>query len=145
MRKRAFQLHIKKKWSDIFVSMEYHLYRQLKISCFKIFGDEEYGSFEPKSYGNMIFTGYCKVLVLNFSEIRNTVFFWAKKLTKIWYLLITGKFFSVMGNRSFSESRSWWKDDIYVVFFSFLWYSRTWEIWFFAQCYLCIINFIKEL
>ena len=36
--------------------------------------------------GNMIFTDYWKVLVLNFSVMGNTVFF---------------------------ESRSWWKDDIY--------------------------------
>ena len=34
----------------------------------------------------MVFTDYWKVLVLNYSEIRNTVFF---------------------------ESKSWWKDDIY--------------------------------
>ena len=34
----------------------------------------------------MVFTDYGKVLVLNYSEIRNTVFF---------------------------ESKSWWKDDIY--------------------------------
>ena len=42
--------------------------------------------------GNMIFTDYWKVLVLTFSEMGNTVFSWAKKLTEIWYLLITGKF-----------------------------------------------------
>ena len=40
----------------------------------------------------MIFTDYWKVLVLTFSEMGNTVFSWAKKLTKIWCLLITGKF-----------------------------------------------------
>ena len=39
----------------------------------------------------MIFTGYWKVLVLNFSVIGNTVFF---------------------------ESRSWWKDDIYWLLWS---------------------------
>ena len=42
--------------------------------------------------GNMIFTDYWKVLVLTFSEMGNTIFSWAKKLTEIWYLLITGKF-----------------------------------------------------
>ena len=66
--------------------------------------------------GNMIFTGYWKVLVLTFSEIGNTVFSWAKKLTEI-CLLITGKFlfwtFRWLEIRSFFESRSWWKDDIY--------------------------------
>ena len=55
--------------------------------------------------GKMIFTGYW-VLVLNFSVMGYTVFF---------------------------QPKSWWKDDIYVVFLSFLWYSRIWEIWFLAQ------------
>ena len=65
----------------------------------------------------MVFTDYWKVLVLTFSEMGNTVFSWAKKLTEIWYLLITGKFlfwtFRWWEIRSFFESRSWWKDDIY--------------------------------
>ena len=87
--------------------------------------------------GNMIFTDYWKVLVLTFSEMGNTVFSWAKKLTEIWCLLITGKFlfwtFRWWEIRSFFQPKSWWKDDIYMVFLSFLWYSRIWEIWFFAQ------------
>ena len=37
--------------------------------------------------GKMIFTGYWKVLVLNFSVMRNTVFFLVKKLMERWYLL----------------------------------------------------------
>ena len=57
--------------------------------------------------GKMIFTDYWKGLVLNFSVIRNSVIF---------------------------QQKFWWKDDIYMVFLSFLWYSRTWKIWFFAQC-----------
>ena len=56
--------------------------------------------------GKMIFTGYGEVLILNVL---------------------------LMGIRSFLQTKSWWKDDIYMVFLSFLWYSRTWEIWFFAQ------------
>ena len=117
--------------------------------------------------GNMIFTDYWKVIVLTFSEMGNTVFSWAKNLTEIWYLLITGKFlfwtFRWWEIRSFFESRSWWKDDIYWLLtsscfelfgngkyglfsakklmekwyllglLSFPWYSRTWEIWFFTQ------------
>ena len=35
----------------------------------------------------MIFTDYWKVHVLNFLEVGNTAFFWAKKLMKRWYLL----------------------------------------------------------
>ena len=40
---------------------------------------------------NIMFTDYQKVLVLNFSERKDTVFFWAKKLIEL-YLLITKKF-----------------------------------------------------
>ena len=67
--------------------------------------------------GNMIFTDYWKVLVLIFLGIRNKVFSWAKKLMERWYLLITEKVlfwtFRWWEIRSFFESRSWWKDDIY--------------------------------
>ena len=74
-------------------------------------------SFDSKSWCKMIFSSawntmffeYGKVLVLNFSEIGNTVFFYLK---------------------------SWWKVDIFLVFFNFSWYPRTWEIWFFVQCKL---------
>ena len=55
---------------------------------------------------------------------------------EIWYLLITEKFlfwnFRWWEIRPFFHPKSWWKDDIYLVFLSFPWYSRTWEIWFFA-------------
>ena len=43
--------------------------------------------------GNMIFTDYWKVLVLIFSGMGNTVFFWAKKLMERRYLLITENVF----------------------------------------------------
>ena len=47
------------------------------------------------------------------------------------YLLITKKVLSWTFRRweirSFFEPKSWWKDDIYLVFLSFPWYSRTLE------------------
>ena len=77
---------------------------------------------------NMIFTDYWKVLVLNFSAMENTVFFWSKKFMERWYLLITEKFlfwtFCWWEIRSFFQSKIWWKD-IYLVFLSFPWYSKT--------------------
>ena len=89
---------------------KYDIYWLLKSSCFNLFGNGKYGLFLSQEVdGKMIFTGYWEVLVLNFSVMGNTVFF---------------------------QSKSWWKDDIYVVFLSFLWYSRTWEIWFFGQWYV---------
>ena len=41
---------------------------------------------------NVIFNDKLKVLVLKVLEMKNTVFRWAKKLKKIWYLLVTEKF-----------------------------------------------------
>ena len=72
--------------------------------------------------------------------MENTVFFWAKDLMERWYLLITRKFivwtFPRWEIRSFFEPKSWWKDDIYLVFLNFQWYSRIWEKAFFVQCSL---------
>ena len=67
--------------------------------------------------GNMIFIDCWKVLVLNFSGMRNTVFFEANSYRKYLYLLITEMFlywtFRGWKMRSLFESKSWWKDDIY--------------------------------
>ena len=81
--------------------------------------------------GKIIFTDYWKVLVLNFSVIGNTVFFESRSWWKddiYWFeLLGDGKY------GFFFSQKSWLKDDIYLVFLSIPWYSRAWEIWFFAQ------------
>ena len=116
---------------------KYDIYWLLK-SCFNLFGNGKYGIFlSQKVDGSMIFTDYWKVLVLNFSDFGNMVFFWVKKLMEK-YLLVTQKFlfwtFRWWEIWSFFQPKSWFKDDIYVVYFSFLWYSRAWEIWFFAPC-----------
>ena len=115
-----------------------NIYSSLESSCFEVFGDGKCGLFVSQQVdGKMIFTGYWEVLVLNFSVMRNTVFFWVKKLMERWYLLVTEKLlfwtFRWWEIRSFFQPKSWWKDDIYMVFLSFLWYSRTWKIWFFAN------------
>ena len=84
----------------------------------------------------MIFSDYWKVLVLNFLEVVNTVFFRVKKLMKRWYLLVTRKFlfwtFRSWELGKFFQPTSWWKDDIYFVILSFPLYSRTWEMRFFV-------------
>ena len=78
-----------------------------------------------------------KFLILKFLKMGNTVFFRAKKVMERWYLQITEKFlfwaFRWWEIWSFFQRKKWWKDDIYLVFLSFPWYSRTWEIWFFVQ------------
>ena len=82
------------------------IYWSRKSSCFERFGGGKYGLFLSQEVdGKMIFTGYREVLVLNFSVEGNTIFF---------------------------QRKSWWKDDIYLVFLSFPWYSRTWETRFFV-------------
>ena len=87
--------------------------------------------------GKIIFTDYWKVLVLNFSEMGNTVFFVAKKLMERWYLLITENvlFWTFWWWEIWSlfQPKRWRKDKIYLVFSSFPWYSRTWGIWSFVQ------------
>ena len=79
---------LKKQKDAIFFSVEYHVYWLLKSVCFEIFGDRKYGLFfSQKVDAKMIFTDYWKVLVLNFSEMENTVFYWTKRLMGRWYLL----------------------------------------------------------
>ena len=64
-----------------------YVYWLLKSSCFGLFGNGKYGLLlRQKVNEKMIFTDYWNVLVLNFSEKENAVFF---------------------------EAKSWWKDDIY--------------------------------
>ena len=64
------------------------IYLLLKSSCLKLSGDGKYGSFLSQEVdGKMIFTGYWEVLVLNFSVMGNTIFFSAKRLMEILYLL----------------------------------------------------------
>ena len=56
------------------------------------------------------------------------------------YCLLRSSCFELFGDGKcgdFFQPKSWWRDDIYLVFLSFPWYSRTWEIWFFAQCKNC--------
>ena len=86
----------------------------IKRSCFELFGDGKYGLFLSQNVDEkMIFTDYWKLLVL------------------YWKVLVSH--FLAIGNTAFFQSKRWWKDDIYLVFLSFSWYSRTWEIWFFAE------------
>ena len=98
-------------WNIIFPNkswQKYDIYWLLESSCFELFSDGKYG------------------------------FFWVKKLMERWYSLVTEKFLFWTSRwweiRCFFRPKGWWKDDNYVVFLSFLRYSRTWEIWFFAQC-----------
>ena len=94
------------------------IYWLLKRSCFEVFGDRKYGLFFSQEVdGKMIFTGYWEVFVSKFSVVGNTAFF---------------------------QPKSWWKDDIYLVFLSFPWYSRTWEIWLFAQCRLFVLVYSNQ-
>ena len=75
-----------------FFSMEYHVYW---CSCIEFLEMKNAVFLSQKVDGNMIFTDYWKVLVLNcFHLFGNEKYglFWAKKLLERWYLLITEKF-----------------------------------------------------
>ena len=83
----------------------YDIYWLLKSSCFNLFGNGKYGLFlSQKVDGNMIFTDYWKVLVLNFSVMGNAAFFWVKKLMERWYLrslFELSMIFQDLGNKVF--------------------------------------------
>ena len=90
----------------------------IKSSFFELFWDGKYvPCLSEKGDGKMIFTDYWKVLVLNFLGMGNTFIFWAKKLMKRWYLLVTEKFlfwtFQRWEIRSLFYPKSWWKGGIY--------------------------------
>ena len=73
------------------------IFTVLKSSCFNIFGIGKYGPFlSQKNDGKMIFTDYWKSLVLNFSVMRNTVFFestlWLKNDISYFQLFGFGKY-----------------------------------------------------
>ena len=140
---------LKSSCFEIFEDGKYDLFSSQKVNGNMIFITEKFlfwtfqrweiRSFLDKNVvGKMVFIDYWKVLVLNFSEMGNAAFSRAKKLMERWYLLITEKFlfwtFRWWENGLFFQPKSWWKDDIYLVFLSFPWYFRTWEIWFFVQC-----------
>ena len=93
-----------------------YIYWLLRRSFFELFGDGKYVLFfSQKVDGKMIFIGYWEVIFIGY-----------------WEVFVLN--FLVMGNTVFFQPKSWWKDDIYLVFFSFPWYSSTWGIWFFVQC-----------
>ena len=75
------------------------IYWLLKSSCFELFRDKKYSLFL------------------------------SQKVDERWHLLITEKFlfwtFRWWVIRSLFQPKLWWKDDIYLAFLNFPWYSRT--------------------
>ena len=97
----------KKQWQDIFFSMEHRLL-VAKEPLFWTFWEWEIRYFlRQKVSGKITFTGYWNLLVLNFSQMKNTVFF-SKKVdgkmifTSYWKVLVLN--FSVMENTAFFEA-----------------------------------------
>ena len=115
MRKGVVQLYIKN--NEVIFSLAWNIIfsDNWKVLVLKFLEIKNMVFLGQKVDWN-IFTNYWKVLVWTFLEMGNKVFSWAKKLTEIWYLLITGKFlfwtFWWWEIGSFFESRSWWKNDI---------------------------------
>ena len=108
-----------KRWS------KYDIYWLLKSPCFNLFGNGKYDLFlSQKVDGNMMFTDYWKVLVLNFKVIGNAVFSLSQEVdgkmifTGYWEVLVLN--FSVMANTVFFFSQ---KVDGKMIF--------TWSFWVF--------------
>ena len=104
-----------KKNSDRIFSLAWNIVYWLRKShCFQIFFWEG-GEWKIRSFlsqnddGNMIFIVYWRVLVLDFSGMRNTVSFWDKKLMKRWYLLITKKFMFWTTEKFLFWAFRWWR------------------------------------
>ena len=120
-------LSVLKKTIRWYFLLQYHVCWVRKISYFKIFGDGKYG-----------------LLLIQKVDVR-----WHFLYDGIPYLLNTEKFlfwtFRRWEMRSFFfYPKSSWKDDIYAVFLSFPWYSRTWEIWFLVQRVLTLLIKMKK-
>ena len=107
-KERVYEFFVLRKIRAFFEQKywwKHGIYWLLKSSCFELFGYGKYGLFlSEKVDEKIIFT--------------EKFLFWTFRWWEI---------------RSFFQPRNWWKDDIYLVFFSFTWYSRAWEIWFFVQ------------
>ena len=117
MRRRMLELHIKKQkndevslaWNIMFTDNEkglllnflvflwYFWAKQLMeifylliIERFLVWSFRNWeirSFFEPKSWWKDYIYWLLKVVVLNFLVMKNTVFFWVKKLMERWYLL----------------------------------------------------------
>ena len=78
-----------------------------------------------------------KFLFWNFRRRKIRSFFEPKSWWKDdIYWLLKSSCFELFGDGKYGGfflPKSLWKDDIYLVFLSFPWYYRTWEIWFFVQ------------
>ena len=137
MRKGVVQLYIKN--NEVIFSLARNIFSDnFEVLVLKYLEIKDVVFLSQKVDGNMIFTNYWKVLVLTFLEIGNTVFSWAKKLTEIWYLLVTGKFlfwnFWWWDIRSFFWAKTLMERWYLLATEKFLiWTFRWWEIRSFLQ------------
>ena len=94
--------------------MEYHVHWSMKGSCFEIFGDGKFGLFWAKKLMEDVLTDHGKVLVLNISEMGNTVFFEPYWDEDDIYWLLKSSCFELFGDGKYGLSLSqnldkrWW-------------------------------------
>ena len=64
----------KKRWDDVFFSMEYHIYWLLKSPCFELFGDGKHGLFLAKMLTQRwyLFSLFERFMI--FQDLGNTIF-----------------------------------------------------------------------
>ena len=114
----------KKKYDDIFFSKEYHVSWLLKISCFELSEKKRYSLLGAKKLMETLYLLITDKFWFWTFWVAKYRHFWVKKLmTERWYLLIIENFlfwtFRGWEIRSFFETKSWWKDYIYLVFLGF--------------------------
>ena len=103
---------------------------------------------------NTMFTEYRKFLVFNFLEMGNPFFFYPKGWCKMIffsmkchvYWLQKSSFLKHFGDEKYGPfyPKIWWKDDTYLVFLSFPWCSRNWEMWILLQ-WMILLNQIRNI
>ena len=114
MRRRVIQLYIKN--NEVIFSLAWNIifFDNFKSSCFEIFGNKEHGIFEPKSWWKYVYW-LLKSSCFNLFGNGKYGLFLSQKVDG--NMIFTGKSlfwtFRWLEIRSFFESRSWWKDDIY--------------------------------
>ena len=74
---------------------------------------------------NTIFFEHGKVLVLNFSGIGKTVFFWSKKLIESWYFLGSFELFMILQNLGNIVFRAVYSQSSFLYPFNFIVQSST--------------------
>ena len=138
MRRRALQPYIKKRWGGIFLAWNIMFTDVLVLNFWRWKMRYFWAKKLMEIWYLQITEKFLFWIVFIFSGMRNTAFFEPKSCWKDdIYWLRKSSCFNLLGDEKyglFSAKKLMERWYLLGLFFSFPWYSRTWEIWFFAQC-----------